>query len=291
MVTPQSAPAAGQEPVQSADLLDPALLRDYLGFCRGSLRRHKLLAATVFTVVVAGTAGALAVLPRTYHVESKLLAQRNQVIATLGNPGRNLPWEADMPLRAATETVVSHDNLMSIAKQTDLVNRWAQTRAPLPRLKDELIRAIRGPEPADERLASMVGLLKTRLKVTIGEGTVTMSIDWPDSYMAYRLVETAQQNFLEARHVSEISAISEAISILEARAFRLLEQIDEAVAQIEKSLEGKPRGPNESRRQVVRRETRSRGPDRQLAQLRAVLDGKRRAIRDVEEFRKTRLAE
>src|SRR2546426_7630000 len=51
-----------------------------------------------------------------------------------------------------------------------------------------------------------------------GEGTVTIGIEFPDPQQAYRLVNTAVENFLHARHAAEVSTISEAITILEARA-------------------------------------------------------------------------
>ena len=51
-----------------------------------------------------------------------------------------------------------------------------------------------------------------------GEGTVNITLDWADPKMGYRLVNAAQQSFIEARHLSEISAISEAVSILLGRA-------------------------------------------------------------------------
>ena len=72
---------------------------------------------------------------------------------------------------------------------------------------------------------ALVGLLEKRLQVYIGDGTVTIMIDWANDEMAFRLVEAAQQNFLEARHVSEISSISEAISILEGHASGVREVI------------------------------------------------------------------
>jgi hypothetical protein len=59
---------------------------------------------------------------------------------------------------------------------------------------------------------------------------VTIGIDWPDPNMGYRLVESAQQHFLEARHAQDISMIAETISIIEGHTARLRENIDQAVA-------------------------------------------------------------
>ena len=73
--------------------------------------------------------GCSAVLPRTYHVDAQLLAQRNTLMPALGNPGRTVPLEADVPTRAAAEAVLRRDNLLSLMKQTDLMNRWEQEPA------------------------------------------------------------------------------------------------------------------------------------------------------------------
>jgi uncharacterized protein involved in exopolysaccharide biosynthesis len=261
----------------------------------GAANRRKLLTGSIFVVVLATTLLALEVLPRTYYVETKLLAQRNQTIAALSNPGRALGWD-DVPLRAATETVLRHDNLVSLVKQTDLVRRWPMTRAPLLRLKDRLLLALRGPVSDDDQLAALVGLLGVRLRVAVGDGTVTISIDWPNAGTAFELVEAAQQNFLEARHIAEISTVSEAISLLEAHALRLRAQIDTSVEQISQAAEKSAAKGAHERAVIAARRISSRPPrqapvDPELAQIQVMLDGKRRAIKDMEEFHARRLSE
>ena len=79
----------------------------------------------------------------------------------------------------------------------------------------------------------MVGFLEKRLTVDTGESTVTIAIDWPDAQLAYRLVDTALQNFLEQRHAAEVSTIAETISILEGHASNLREAIDAAMEDLE----------------------------------------------------------
>ena len=286
-------PDRPQPEEENLDLIDYQQVRNYAAFVLAAFHRRKLLVAGVFAFVVGGTLLALAVLPRTYYTETKILAQRNLIIAALGNPTRSMPWEADSPLRAATETVLRHDNLVSLVKQTDLVAQWPRARAPILRLKDFVSHLFRGPPSPEDQLVAMVGLLDSRLSVKIGEGTVQISIEWPDREMAYRLVEAAQQNFLEARHASEISSISEALAILESHALRLHEQIDAAAEQMKQAREASGKSDAKQPRKaapVVRRRPRTETSESQeLTQLRAMLDGKRRAIKDLEEFRKQRL--
>ena len=80
-------------------------------------------------------------MPKTYHVQAKLLAQRNEVMTALSNPGRAVPWDADSPTRAAAETVLRRDNLISIIGITNLMEEWQRTRAPILRIKDAVTRA------------------------------------------------------------------------------------------------------------------------------------------------------
>jgi uncharacterized protein involved in exopolysaccharide biosynthesis len=290
LLVPPSTPQRAPSP-ENADLFDYGLIKDYLGYVAGSVRQHWFLCLAVFAAVVGLTGVLLWALPKTYHAETKLLAQRNQVIAALGNPGRSMPWEADMPTRAASEIILRHDNLVSIVRQTNLIARWQQARAPLPRVKDLLAKVLRGGHPIaeDELLAGMVGTLESQFEVTTGEGTVTIRIDWPDARSAFDLVDAAQRNFLEARHVSEVSAISEALSILEKRASSLRDEIEADVEQVEAARETLVKGQAVK---PVRRSSASAGPKRkndasehEVAELRGMVEAKRRAIADLEGLR------
>ena len=99
---------------------------------------------------------------------------------------------------------------------------------------------------------------------------------------AYRLVEAALQNFLEARHVQEITAIDEVISLLQARASSLREQLDAVLEDVQRATPA----PDAA----VPRRTR-RAESEETVRLRSMLEAKQRAIRDVEEFRRKRLAD
>lgn len=285
---------------ESADLFDYALIWDYITYFAHSVKRHWFFCAGVVASVLALSALLLWALPKTYRVETRLLAQRNQVIAALGNPGRNMPFDVDMPTRAAAETILRTDNLVSLVRQTNLVKRWEETRAPLGRLKDWVTGLLRKrPLDEEEKIDSMVGTLATKLTVTTGEGTVTIDIDWPDAKMAFLLVDAAQRNFFEARHVSEVSTISEAISILEGRATRLREEVEEDVENVEAARneleKRKPKPlkppPSIAAAAPAKQQQKKKRLDDDLAQLRVMLDTKKRAIADLEELRHRQIAE
>lgn len=278
---------------ESPDLFDYPLLRDYFLFLLTGPLRHKLLALLSFFWVVGLALAAVKVLPKTFHVETRILALRNQVISTLSNPGRSMPWDYDAPTQAARETVLRRDNLESLVRQTDLLNSWRQSRAPIVRLRDWLLRLVWSKEPTTAEITDvLVDTLSSRLSVRVSEGTVTIAIDWPDATAAFRLIQSAQQNFLEARHASEISTIAEAISILEGRAAQVQKEINAAMEPIEREQRAASRGrkvPAPARPPAPRPERRQE--DLEVARLRTLLGAKRRAIADLEDFRQRRLTD
>jgi len=275
---------------EALELVDLKKLRDYVFFVLHSVKRHPFVAMGTFVLVVCLTLGILYAFPRYYHVEAELLAQRNLMMPALGNPGRNVPTDADAPTRAAPETVRRRDNLISLVKQTNLLERWDQTKAPVIKLHDWVMKYV-APPTDDERQDELIEMLEKRLYVFAGDGTVTIAIDWPDAQLAFQLVETAQQNFLDARHAAEVSSIAEAISILERHAAEVQQSIDAYMEEIKRvepahTARAVPLPPARARKLVEQNTQPS-----EASQLKALLDGKRRAIRDLEAFRSRRLTE
>jgi hypothetical protein len=272
------------------ELFDFAKVRDYAGFVFRAVRRHPLVAVIAFLTICGLTVGALAVVPRSYHVEAELLAQRQVMMAALGNPTRSVPGEADAPTRAAAETVRRRDNLVSLIKQTTLLERFEQSRAPIIKARDWVVRELTGPVSEEERTENLVELLEKRLYVFASEGTVTIAIDWPEPQAAYQLVDTAQQNFLEARHASELASIAESIAILERHASTVQESIDSAMDEVKRASSQKPepvrRAPTSAKPPPT-----NEGQNAEAQRVKGVLEAKRRAIRDLEDFRKKHLTE
>jgi hypothetical protein len=237
LVPPESNPAAAPDTAEEK-LIDFRQIAQYSRFLTRSLRRHMILGTSVFLLSLAFTVAAVIFLPKTYHAQSKLLAQRNAVMTALSNPGRAVPWDADAPTRAASETVLRRDNLLALITETDLVNEWERTRAPILKLKDQILAAVFRPLTASEKLDQLVGLLEARLMVVggpVGDGTVTIDLDWPTAEMAYRLVEGAQTHFVRARQETETATIGESINVLERYAATLHEDIDRTMAQLQQA--------------------------------------------------------
>jgi uncharacterized protein involved in exopolysaccharide biosynthesis len=268
-----------------ADSFDQERIREYLAFVVGAVRRHRFLMAGAFSSIVAVVVAVLAALPRTYHVETRLLAQRNPALAMRGD-GPDVA-----PTRGAVELIRRRESLVALVQATDLVSHWDEHRAPAQRLMDAVRRL--GAREADEqeRIDSMVDRLENRLTVTVGDGTVTIAIDWPDPQMAYRLVEVAQQNFLDARRALEVTAFSEALSILRSHADGLRREVDDAVTAIDRRAGRQTPKEAGAGATTGADSPHLAGPRLDVEQVQIALATKQRALDEFESFRRHRLSE
>jgi uncharacterized protein involved in exopolysaccharide biosynthesis len=273
-----------------------------LAYAVGSVVRHRRLALGLFVLVFGGAVSSLYLLPKTYHVETKLFAQRNSALALKGDQN------PEGPSHSAEETIMRRDNIVSIVKQTDLVHEWYLRRAPLGHLKDVLSKAFGKAESEQDTIAWMADLLAKQMKAwSYTEGVIQISIDWPDPVMALRLVQTAVQNYLDARRATEVTATEEQVAILQSHAETLRKDIDTSVDAIEKlraarlakpvaSVPSATPSPQPSAAPIPMpagpvRPSRSSQPDPELARLKTTIETKQRAISDLEEFRRRRLSE
>jgi uncharacterized protein involved in exopolysaccharide biosynthesis len=251
-----------------------------------AIRRHRLLFASVWVVVVAASIGLMAALPKVYDVQTTIQVSPAYVISSLNARTR----KSDAPGKNAAETVLRHENLVALVRQTGLVEQWPRTRAPLMKLKDAIWERV-FPRPSEEdRVEGFAGLLEQRLYVLSDEATVTIGVRFPDSELAFRLVEAAQQNFLEARQVAEISSIGDAIAILENRTAQTREVLDETLKRLQDLRQqratrlGRPVRPAEESPIVL--ESRR---DKDRSQLLVRIQNRRQAIADLEEARRRRV--
>ena len=261
-------------------------IRNYFGYAATALRRRKLLAASVFSLFALATIGSLLILPKTYFVETRIWAQRNRPLPSVGNARANRS-DVDSPTYAADETILRRDNLVGLIKQTDLLADWKISYFPVPWLKERLVSLIRGRTTEEDKVSALAAILENQLWVNAGESTVTIGITWPDPTRAYRLADVAQQNFLEARYALEISRITEAISILEGHANNARESIETTLDEIRSAREAKGGKPPAAPKVRPNHEQ----VDRELARVAVRLNAKRREIADVEDFRQHRLAD
>jgi uncharacterized protein involved in exopolysaccharide biosynthesis len=279
---------SGQPPEESSDLFELKRLQEYAGFVLRSPLRHKGLAVAAFLAVVALGVAALLTVPKKWEVRATLLAQRSALMGTLSNPGMNREWDA--PTRAAREMLVRRDNLVALCNQTHLLERYLATRAPAVRFRDWIVEKVTGRERDKKKLLEgLVDTLDDRLWVQVSqEGTVTIGFVWADRDIAFELVQAAIQTFIEERYATEIKMVGETIAILEGHDAQVQKDIAATIGQLEEKMRAlRIRTPTR-----IAAEPRPPAPqDEEVARLETTLLARRRALADLEEFRRQRLAE
>ena len=231
-----SDPTLGQDIDPTDRMLSAAQLAHYAGFAARAVWRHRGLVSIAFVLSFVFIVAATSLVPRTYEVEVKLLAQRNALMASLSNPGRVVPYDAEAPTRAAAETILRRDNVIALIRQTNLLNEWDRTRAPILKFADGVMEKIRRrPLTLDDKLDNLVAQIERRMDVAAspsGDGLVKIYLSWPDPHSAYLLVTRAQQAFIDARQVAETQAIGEAIRVLEGYANNLSKEIQVTLGEL-----------------------------------------------------------
>ena len=253
-----------------------------------SLRRRPALFLSSGWGCLASTALALAVLPRTYDVQTTLQVSRGT--PTTAVVSRTAQRDLDAPTPIAAATVQRHENLISLVRQTDLLNRWNLRRAPLLRLKDAVWAKLFRAPTTEEREEGFVGLLEKRIWVDATPDTVTIGILFPDPDLAFDLVEAALQNFLEARRTAEISSIEEAITILEGRSVEAHDAVETALAHMAKARTDRAARLG-LRSRVPVSATLDKPVDKAGAQLITEVQTRRQQIAALEEARARRMME
>jgi uncharacterized protein involved in exopolysaccharide biosynthesis len=197
-------------------------------------KRHPRLAAITLTLTMALGVAAALFWPRSYDCDVRILAQHNLVLPALDNPNRAVPKEADAPTRNAADSILQHDNLVTMIKELDVIERSKAARPALLRFKDSIM-SLGAAKPTDEeKMRDMIELLQKKLTVASDESSITIAITWPDRQLGFEIVSFLQKNFVEARYDSNVNVIVEAIHILEERAKPQAEAVDAALADLTK---------------------------------------------------------
>jgi hypothetical protein len=212
--------------------IDFERLKELLGFVIRAPLRRPFLAAAVF-LIGGGLGIAIAItLPRTYSSQVKLLAQINLVVPALSNPDSRVPREANNPTKDLSDQILRRDNMIALAKETNLVERYYAARSPALKLKDKLLG---GPATEDDKVQIVVATLEKNITVTVLDGNVvTIAVDWYDPQMAFGLVTTVQKNFQSARYDDDVAMITDAISVLQDHAKVEAAAVDAALEEYRK---------------------------------------------------------
>jgi hypothetical protein len=289
-LSPRDAPDGSAAALHRSDLpalsefsFDWAIVGWYALLVVHAVRRHPARFFLLWFGVVGASLGFMALLPKTYEVQTTLQVLRPAGLSSSSS-------EADTQTKQAALSVIRRDNLVAMLRQTDFMKNWPLHRAPLLKVKDALwARLFKAPTEA-EKLDGFVGLLEKQLWVTPGDGTVTIGIHLSDSQLALTLVESALQNFLEARHSAEISSIGEVISILETRTGQAHEALDQSLRQLQdlRTARAARLGRSVRRGEAPALATL---PDPETEQLMVQLKTKKLAIADLEDFHRRHVSD
>jgi hypothetical protein len=156
-------------------------VREMAGFMVRATRRHIKLAIVTFFVVAGAGVGIAWTMPKVYSARVKLLAQRSSAIRVLSSPNPGME-AADNPTRNIAATILSRDNLVALAKDAKLVERFDETRPSALKLKDRLMDHLFSPPTAEDKLLRMVFTLEKQLEVTVDDANVTITVTWPTSF-------------------------------------------------------------------------------------------------------------
>lgn len=281
----RAAPAAHGD----ADLFELEKIWTFVLFVLRAPLRHRAVAVGAFCAVALLGAAAYVVVPKKWAVSATVLAQRSPLMGTLSNPGMNRDWDA--PTRAARELLIRHENLVALCEKVRFVDRYVATRAPAVRARDWVFAKLRGRERTPkEILDGIVDVLESGLWLQVGnEGTVTIGFQWSDKELTLDVVQFAVSSFMEGRYATEIKMFGETITILEEHDARLQKDIAATLHQLEEKQRAlRIRAAASPRLPEVKVQS---GADEELARLESTLAVRRRALTDLEEFRRQRQLE
>lgn len=289
----------------SAQIVDFRGIKNWVTFAIRAVKRHRrVFFGTAAGMLLVATLVAQ-VLPKTYRVQCKLLAQRNSALALRGEAS------SESPTRSAPAMVLKRENVLAVIERTNLVKAWRSNRTFLQRMKDQVMRWVSKPPDEKQLTNGLADYLETKIAVWNDESTVTFQVDWRDPLIAYRLADAIQRQFLETRHVQEVSALAESASILEGRAATVRGEIDVAVTRLQTLRERKtkeekdkpapsaepkpeaPRAPMAAAPQQPPAESPEvvQSRERRMSELKVMIEAKERTIADLDGFRTRRLSE
>jgi uncharacterized protein involved in exopolysaccharide biosynthesis len=275
--------------------LDPELIKSYLNFLRRAVRGHRLMMSLVFMAGLILTVGAYRYLPRSYTCQTVLMVDSNKVLE--GDYGPN-------GLAAAESLIMRHENLEAIVRETGQIKKFKERRARLLALKDRVIAALFGEPSEETMMAVLVGTIESKLDIRVNSGTLTLTIEWTDGDTAAEIVQAARENFVKARHQAEMSAFEEKLTILDAHASSLRDEIEDLAKQARALIDNHATERAAARAAVAPTTSDAAAPaaprprprveateDVQGPELKAQLDSKRKKLADFDRDQQQRVAD
>ena len=212
---------------------DPGRARALVRAILSSPSRHRRAFAIAFLSVFALSAPGVMLVSPQYGADVTILDHTDNTMKEFTSV---LPRENDVHLRSAREVVMSRDNLVALCEQTDFVARSRARRSLLARAMERLRSALTGDVPRPEALLeATVDQIEKKIWVEATSAT-TIRIDfaWTDPDLAYDYLRAAADRYLETRRSVEVTAVSEAISVLRAHNEDVHRQAQEIAMELER---------------------------------------------------------
>ena len=206
--------------------------REIVLFLVEAARRHRWLGVAVGAIIATLGVAAALVIPAKYEAHTRILASQSAAIAAaLSNPNRPISSSVD-PFAGSSEILKQKSNLIWIARETNLLAKWKESRSIVFRLKDSLMDQLRGPVSAKNELSGLADLLDQQMQVFHDGSVLNIQIFWRTADSTLQLAQVAQSRFLELWKNQELAAINAAIAINEEEVKRAAEGIDQSLGEL-----------------------------------------------------------
>jgi uncharacterized protein involved in exopolysaccharide biosynthesis len=225
----QTEPEGNEEDERSGGGLNIEVLRSYGRFAQRAIVRRRFLIAAVALVGITLTVTIANLWPRTFTCQTVMMTTYNGVLDSNQGP---------QPL-AGAELVTTRENLEGLIKTTNLTRKYVERRPPLLEYKARIMAAIAGPPDEKVLSAIVLGTLQTRLDLKTEKDKLIITAEWTDGKTAAELAEAARESFLRIRNRTETSAFQEKMSILDAHAATLRDEIEGLAKQARDDLSAK----------------------------------------------------
>ncbi len=217
------------------------------GFVLRAVNRRRRVALLCFSATIAMAGLALAITPRSYKVDARILSRPSYIMPGLTHPGRSIPIQAQQGTRGAVELVKSRENLAGIIADTKMLDSWKETRTGIGRVMDFLRTLVAGPIAEDDLHEALLELLDDKLWASVENEVIIITSNWHDPVTALEIVKAAQQRFLEDQFARELSEIRETIGVIESSLSRARTDLETAAERLEAAA-GSSRGVQRVRR-------------------------------------------
>jgi uncharacterized protein involved in exopolysaccharide biosynthesis len=225
-------PEGDEDDAPAGGGLNIEVLKSYLGWAKRALKKRRLLIALVLLVGVSLSAAIAKYIPRTYSCSTVLMTVSNSVL------DGERAWGMQ-PLAGAPNLIMSHENLETLIKDSQLKKHYFARRPPILHLKDRISSAISGPMDDKVLTAVLLGTLETKLVPEVEKDQLTITVDWGDGKTAAEIAQAAQDGFLRMRHRAEISAFYEKMAILDAHATQMRQEVEDLAEQLKAAIKAK----------------------------------------------------